>query len=106
MKAYKNHLFNNSFITHASFTFQYISGKEATNIPTAGTGNPLNENAWLLSKLNLANRYAAAQGNSKAGINQSIETSSPSSCCEKLNLRNWYMIMPGATPKLTRSASE
>src|SRR5258705_2019470 len=61
---YKNHLFNNRSITHCWLTFQYISGKEATNIPTAGTGNPLNEKDWLLSRVNLAKRHAAAQGKS------------------------------------------
>src|SRR5436189_2686961 len=42
-KTYKNHLFNKSFKTNSSFTFQYISGKEATSKPTAGVGMPLNE---------------------------------------------------------------
>ena len=40
---YKNHLFNNRSITHLLCEYQYKSGKEATRIPVAGTGNPLKE---------------------------------------------------------------
>ena len=45
--------------------------------PTAGTGTPLKENCWELSKLNLPRRYAAAQAIINAGSNQIIETSRP-----------------------------
>ena len=43
INAYKNHLFSNKSFIHCTFSFQYINGSDATKIPTAGTGIPLNE---------------------------------------------------------------
>jgi len=86
---YKNHLLSKRFINHALSECQYNRGKEATKIPTAGTGSPLKEKDVLLSRLNLAKRYAAAHGNKKEISNHNIGMSIPPSSCAKLNRRNW-----------------
>ncbi len=58
---------------------QIINGNDATKSPAAGVGNPLKENCCSSSKLNFANRQAAAHGMINAGKRNAIETSNPPS---------------------------
>src|SRR6185437_1627413 len=53
---YKNHLLTSSALKLFIKLKCKISGKDAINNPAAGTGNPLKENCWSVSKLNFANR--------------------------------------------------
>ena len=54
--AYNTHLFNNTFTTMSVGECQYIKGKDAINIPTAGVGTPLNPYDCEESILNFAKR--------------------------------------------------
>ena len=85
---YKNHLFNNNCETISLLLNQYIKGMEAINKPAAGEGIPLKTNCCVVSTLNFARRYAAAQGKINAGNNQSTEASKPFGCCIKPMRRN------------------
>ena len=72
----------------------------------AGTGNPMNEVAWRVSMLNLANRNAEKTGMSSA-LNAHSDWYSLSMPWNTLSWAMKYIaINPGASPKLMRSASE
>ena len=88
MFAYKNHLLISRLLMPVIVLKCNISGNEATNKPTAGTGTPLKEKACDSSRLNLASLYAAAQLKMNAGRSHTIETLSPFSSLAKLNLSN------------------
>ncbi len=64
----------------------------------AGMGRPMNEVVWRVSMLNRARRSAPQTGMSS--------TSHFTHSAVDMASRQLYMIMAGATPKLTRSQSE
>ncbi len=106
MSTYRNHLLSNISVIALFSACQYTSGSDAMSNPAAGIGTPLKPYCCVLSRLNLAKRYAPAAAINNDGTSHSIETSRPSSCFAKLSRKNWYTISDGATPKLTISARE
>lgn len=87
--------------------YQAMRGKDAIKRPTAGVGMPIKYVFCLVVvTLNLANLKAAKQAIRKAGVVASMLTSIALGCFIYAVQRSLNMIIAGATPKLTRSASE